>query len=132
MSILASVHKIASSLIPRQGIEWRKFDANATSAAGRIEASYGSWQSILAHVQPGIISSFGGKNISEKDYKDLGLDFSRVFYTIWTDDTRLTSVAHQGSSDQIKIAGKIFNVIQVENWDEFNGWKRCYCEEVIE
>lgn len=133
MSIFTNLHKIANRLIPRQRIQWRKALDTVISEDGIAVSGYGEWNAILAHAMPGIISSFGGKNINERDYKDMGLDFSRNYYTVYCDNIDVRTVCEQHSADQFMINGKVFNVIQTEDWEEFgyNGWKRCYCVEVI-
>lgn len=133
MSIFTNLHKIANRLIPRQRIQWRKALDTVISEDGIAVSGYCEWNAILAHAMPGIISSFGGKNINERDYKDMGLDFSRNYYTVYCDNIDVRTVCEQHSADQFMINGKVFNVIQTEDWEEFgyNGWKRCYCVEVI-
>jgi len=135
MSAFGNIHKLASSLIPQQNIEWRKAATSTVDQYGQVTSTYANqnaWNTARAHVQPGIVSSFGGKNISEKDYKEMGLDWSRRYVTIWVSDANITSVAGAQSTDQIRIGGnRIFNVIQVADWIEYNGWKRCYCVEVL-
>lgn len=133
MSIFTNLHKIANRLMPRQRIQWRKALDTVISEDGIAVSGYGEWNAILAHAMPGIISSFGGKNINERDYKDMGLDFSRNYYTVYCDNIDVRTVCEQHSADQFMINGKVFNVIQTEDWEEFgyNGWKRCYCVEVI-
>ena len=133
MSIFTNLHKIANRLIPRQRVQWRKALDTVISEDGIAVSGYGEWNAILAHAMPGIISSFGGKNINERDYKDMGLDFSRNYYTVYCDNIDVRTVCEQHSADQFMINGKVFNVIQTEDWEEFgyNGWKRCYCVEVI-
>lgn len=131
MSIFKNIHKIAMRMIPPQTIQYRVGGSSTISPAGRVESNYGEWIDIVANVQPGIIASFGGRNVSEKDYKDFGLDFSRSYVTIWTDNVNVSTVSHQDTADQIKIGTRIYNIIQRANWLEYNGWVRCYCEEEI-
>ena len=132
MSLFANIHKRASRIIPRQKILYRTSSDSTTDSYGVRKSSYGDWVAIRAHVTPGIVSSFGGKNIEERDYKDMGLDWSHRFITIWCDDTDIKTLAKKDSPDQLKIGNSIFNIIQVADWIEFNGWKRIYCEEVIQ
>lgn len=133
MSIFTNLHKIANRIIPRQRVQWRKALDTVISEDGIAVSGYGEWNAILAHAMPGIISSFGGKNINERDYKDMGLDFSRNYYTVYCDNIDVRTVCEQHGADQFMINSKVFNVIQTEDWEEFgyNGWKRCYCVEVI-
>lgn len=128
-----SLHKLANRLIPRETIQYRTSKASTTNEYGVRSSNYSdNWISIRAHVMPGIISSFGGKNINARDYKDFGLDFSKNYYTVYTDDVNVQTLVHKDSPDQFMFHnGKIFNIIQTEDWLEYNGWKRCYCEEVI-
>lgn len=134
MSIFTNLHKIANRIIPRQKIKWRKAGDTTVSEYGIAVSQYGEWMDIYAHAMPGIISSFGGKNINERDYKDMGLDFSRNYYTVYCDDIDARTVCEQHGADQFMINGKVFNIIQTEDWEEFgyNGWKRCYCVQVID
>jgi hypothetical protein len=81
--------------------------------------------------QPGIVSSFGGKNIEEKDYKDMGLDFSHRYITLWVDSADIGTVANGISAVQVKVRDRIWNVIHTADWIVFNGWKRIYVEEVM-
>jgi len=131
MSLFTNIHKIASRIIPTQNVQYRVSGASTTDAYGMRKPSYGNWVSIRAHVNPGIISSFGGKNIEERDYKDMGLDFTHRFLTVWLDGANLKTLVNKDSPDQIKIGDSIFNIIQTADWLDFNGWKRLYCEEVL-
>jgi hypothetical protein len=134
MSIFTNIHKLANRIIPRQKIKWRKAGDTTISEYGIAVSQYGEWMDIYAHAMPGIISSFGGKNINERDYKDMGLDFSKNYYTVYCDDIGARTVCEQHGADQFMINGKVFNIIQTEDWEEFgyNGWKRCYCVQVID
>ena len=134
MSIFSNLHRIANRIIPRQKIQWRKAGDIDVNEYGVASSEYGAWQDVYAHVMPGIISSFGGKNINERDYKEMGLDFSKNYYTVYVDGIDVRTVCEQNGADQFRINGKIFNVIQTEDWEEFgyNGWKRCYCVQVID
>lgn len=131
MGWLNNIHKIASRIIPTQEIEWRKAGSSTTDQYGQRKSGYGAWTKIRAHVQPGVISSFGGKNVSEKVYDDFGLEFSHKHITVWVDGCDLTTMAKQDSPDQIKYRNCVYNIINVADWLDVDGWKRIYCEEVI-
>lgn len=132
MSIFTNIHKVASRLIPRETIEFRIAGESITDEYGVRHSTYGEWNPIKAHVHPGIVSSFGGRNIEERDYKDMGLDFSHRFMTVWCDDSDIRTVCGRDSADQVRIRGMVFNIIHTADWIVFNGWKRFYCEEVID
>lgn len=133
MSIFTNLHRVANMIIPRQKIKWRKAGDTIVNEYGIPSTVFGPWSDAFAHVMPGIISSFGGKNINERDYKDLGLDFSKNYYTVYVDGIDVHTVCEQHSADQFMINGKVFNIIQTEDWDAFgyDGWKRCYCVQVV-
>ena len=119
----------ALKIIPRSNFQYRLFDKRETNEFGQVVPLYGEWHYGYGIVEPGIISSFGGKNIQEKDYKDFGLDFSHETVTAWIRNVQIGTVSNRDSPDQIRYGGKIWNVIQAANWNEYNGWRRCYCQE---
>lgn len=129
MSLFTSIHKMASSIIPTGKIRFRKFINNSPNDFGIVSQNFSEWQGVAAHIQPGIVSSFGGKGIELKDYKELGLDWSRRHITVWLTDKGLEPCCNKDGADQIKYHDKVFTILQVENWDEFNNWQRCYCVE---
>lgn len=120
----------ALRMIGSTTIQYRKFTGNSTDEIGQRVTTYSDWSAPFeGSVQPGIISSFGGKNVGEKDYAEMGLDFSRSYVTVWA-DVQIENISDKESPDQIKVYGKIYNVIQCADWIEYNGWKRMYCVEV--
>lgn len=131
MSLFTNIHKVASRMIPMESIQYRICQGKSVDEYGQATLVFDEWKPIRAHVQPGIISSFGGKNVEEKVFKQMGLDFTHVYVTIWIDNTDLTLMVHKDGADQLKIRDRIFNVSNITNWIDFNGWKRIYCEEVI-
>lgn len=131
MGFLSNIHRMAAKVIPTRRIEWGEQGESYTDEYGRRKNGEIVWRAVKAHVQPGIISSFGGKNIDEKDYKDFGLDFSHRHVTIWLDGVNIHTVAEKSSPDKIRFDGRLFNVMHTADWLDFDGWKRCYCEEVL-
>ena len=132
--IFRSLHRLANRLIPREKMKYRIANKSVTDEYGMVKPTYSDdgWITIKGHIMPGIISSFGGKNINARDYHDLGLDFSKNYYTVYTDDVNVKNLVHKDSPDQVMLHGRIFNIIQTEDWLEYNGWKRLYCVEVID
>lgn len=129
MSMFGNIHKIASRMIPMESIRYRYAIGKSIDEYGQAKVTFGEWNVGKAHVQPGIISSFGGKNVEEKIYKELGLDFTHVYITIWVDNADITLMVRKDGADQIEVRGRVFNVSNITNWLDFNGWKRIYCEE---
>ena len=114
-------------VIGTESIEYRLFSGRTISDVGTPVVSYLDWTATRASVHPGIVSSFGGNGISEKEYSDLGFTWARTNITIWLNDVGLRTSEDENAADQIRFRGKIYNVLQVEDWLEQNGWKRCYC-----
>lgn len=129
MSLLTNIHSLASRIIPGDSFKFRKFVKNTTNDFGISVQEFEEPRNAKGHIQPGVVSSFGGSNIELKDYKELGLDWSRRYITVWLTDRGLEPCADQNGADQIIYDGKVFTILQVENWDNFNGWQRCYCVE---
>lgn len=121
----------ALKIIPRSKFQYRLSSETSINEFGQRVHLYGDWNDAYGIVQPGIISSFGGKNISEKDYKDIGLDISRSCITIWIKDIYLRNTADRETSDQVLYGGRVWNVIQCADWDIYNGWRRCFCQEAM-
>lgn len=129
MSIFTDIHRLATQIIPMDKIGYAKFVENRTNNFGIVEQVFEDAVDTRAHVQPGIVSSFGGSNIEMKDYKEMGLDWSRRYITVWIKDKGLQPCVDKNGADEILYNGMEFTVIQVENWDRFNNWQRIYCVE---
>lgn len=129
MGIFANIHRIASSVIPRETVMYRTFLSSSINSIGNRSPSYNEWISIKAHVQPGMITAFGSRALSEKDYKQNGLDFSRNYITIWCDGVNISTVNGKEFPDQFKVGDRTYNVIQIADWLAYSGWKQIYCVE---
>ena len=124
-----NILKSALSIIGSHTVKIRIATGTAVNDAGVPTVTYSDPIVVSGSVQPGIVSSFGGKNISEKDYKDMGLDWTRSYITVWIPDVGLKPIHDKKSTDTVEFNGRIFNVIQCADWGTQNGWKRCYCCE---
>lgn len=130
MGIMSSILIRARSLIRTDdSVKFRRFVSNSISEFGVASQTFSDWVIVAANVQPGIVSSFGGSNIEMKDYKEMGLDWSRRYITVWIKDKGLQPCVDKNGADEILYNGMEFTVIQVENWDRFNNWQRIYCVE---
>lgn len=128
MSIrISNILNTAIGAIGGGRVEYRLYSGRSISDIGVPSVSYTEWNSTRAFVHPGIVSSFGGSGISEKEYKDLGFSWSRENITVWISNVGLHTSGDENAADQIRLHGKVYNVLQVEDWIEQNGWKRCYC-----
>ena len=124
-----NILKSALSIIGSHTVKIRVATGTAVNDSGVPTVTYSDPIVVSCSVQPGIVSSFGGKNISEKDYKDMGLDWTRSYITVWIPDVGLKPIHDRESTDTVEFNGRIFNVIQCADWELQNGWKSCYCVE---
>ncbi len=129
---IGNILNVALNIIGTSKFEFRKFVGKSVDEFGIPHVEYGPWTAHRGSVQPGIVSSFGGKNISEKDYKEMGLDWTRSHITVWLSGVDVKTVYKQDAADQIRYRGRVYNLIQSADWIEENGWKRCYCMERID
>lgn len=121
----------ALRLIPKSKFQYRLASKTITDEFGQRVNTYGDWINGIGIIQPGIVSSFGGRNVSEKDYKEMGLDISRSTITVWISDVHLSTVKGRSTPDQIKYDNRIWNIVQTSNWNQYNGWRYCYCQEAL-
>ena len=124
-----NILKSALSIIGSHTVKIRIAAGVSVNDSGVPTVTYSDPIVVSGSVQPGIVSSFGGKNISEKDYKDMGLDWTRSYITVWIPDVGLSVIHDKKSSDTVEFNGRIFNIIQSADWELQNGWKRCHCVE---
>lgn len=124
---VSNILKTAMSVIGSDRIAYRLYSGSSVNDIGVPVVSYTEWKGIRAFVHPGIVSSFGGSGISEKEYQELGFSWARTNITVWLNDVGLRTSENENASDQILYNGDVYNVLQVENWLFQNGWKRCYC-----
>lgn len=128
MSLFINILRLASHCIPRERIKYRKYKGKEVLRNGVVTIKYEDYIDTTAFVQPGIISSFGGKNIEERNYKEMGLDWSKRYITVWAEINVHTSI-DKHSPDQLLIRNKQYDILMVADWIEFNGWKRIYAVE---
>ena len=124
-----NILKSALSIIGSHTVKVRIATGVSVNDAGVPTVTYSEPIVVSGSVQPGIVSSFGGKNISERDYKDMGLDWTRSYITVWIPDVGFSVIHDKKSADTVEFNRRIFNVIQCADWELQNGWKRCYCVE---
>lgn len=130
--MLGNILELALRVIPKNSFQYRHFLGGTPSDIGIVAQGYDeTWTNGYGLVQPGIISSFGGNNVSEKEYSDLGMDWSKRSCTVWVRNADLHASVNNNSPDQVKYQGRIYNVINVSDWEEYNGWQRVYCQELV-
>lgn len=129
MSIFTNIHNMAASMIPRTRISYMKSEGSTISDSGIRTAKYSAPKTLLAHVQPGLVSSFGNKALSESEYGEMGLDFSRKHITLWCDNIDVNTVSDAEFPDRFIIDGSAYNAIKISDWLGFSGWKQIFCVE---
>ena len=72
-----NILKSALSIIGSHTVKIRIATGTAVNDAGVPTVTYSEPIVVSGSVQPGIVSSFGGKNISQNDYKAMGVDWTR-------------------------------------------------------
>lgn len=130
MSQFANILKLAFGMIPHTTVQYRKYQSKTINDFGVATQSYTALASTPASVQPGIVSSFGGKCVELKDYKEMGLDWTRRHITVWMPDVGLEPATNNEGGDQVVYNSMTFNVLQCENWLDYDGWVRIYCVQV--
>ena len=124
--------RLAHTLIRRVAFEYRIAGVTKTNEFGQRVSEYGDWTMTRGMVESGLVSSFGSKNLAEISYKDLGLDPSRRTITVWLEASDISTSAGRKTCDQVRVGGKIYNILRLEDWLGYDGWKRAYCQEVLE
>lgn len=103
--------KLAMSVIPPRDIQWLQFDDIITNEFGLDVPVFRSPITIKASVQA----------VSNSMYRELGLDFTKNLLSVHA-NADLQDTANQKIADRLLIDGKYFNIIQKNDWYEFNGW----------
>ena len=124
-----NILKSALSIIGSHTVKVRIAAGVSVNDSGVPTVTYSDTIVVSGSVQPGIVSSFGGKNISERDYKDMGLDWTRSYITVWVPDVGLKPIHDKKSTDTVEYNGRIYNILQSADWETQNVWRRCYCCE---
>lgn len=112
---------IALSIIPPTLVQVRKNLSTTDNSFGQVTAAYSEWMDVYGIVQPG----------SESNEHVNGIDFSKKYVTIWLRSVTLTGTHLQEAPDQIKYMGRIYNVIDVDDWYPYDNYRKCECVEVV-
>ena len=120
----------ALSVIPHSSVEYQKFISKTVNDFGVTVQSFSEPKRVKAIVESGIVNAIGGNGVELKDYKDMGLDWSKRYITVWLSYVGLEPPADRDGSDRILWDGKTFSVIQVEDRGDYDGWQRCFCVEI--
>lgn len=112
---------IALSIIPPTLVQARKSLGTKINRYGQSEAAYTEWVEVYGIVQPG----------SERNEHIEGMDYSKKYVSIWLRGYTLDGTHLDWSPDQIRYMGRIFNVIDVDDWYSYDNFRKCECVEVL-
>lgn len=110
---------IALSIIPPTVVQIRKAVKTEDNAYGQVSASYTEWVDVYGIVEPG----------SETNEHVHGIDFSKKRVSIWLRGVDLTGTHIQEAPDQIRYVGRIYNVVDVDDWFSYDNYRKCDCVE---
>lgn len=112
---------IALSLIPPTVVQIRKNLNTNDNAYGQVSAAYSEWVDVYGIVQPG----------GESNEHTNGIDYSKKRVSIWLRGVDLTGTHIQEAPDQIRYVGRIYNVVDVDDWFPYDNYRKCDCVEAV-
>ena len=102
-------------------MRYRKYLGLETTEFGQTVAAYSEWKEALGSVQPA----------GERTERVNGVDFAQSHYSVWVFDAPVTGNHNQKACDQIEYQGRLFNVIAVDDWLDFDNYRKLDCVEVM-
>lgn len=109
----------AFSVIPHINITLLRFDSSTVKNNGLIDIEYKDPETIEAIVQP----------VPTAVYKQLNLDFQKRYIYVHT-LTQLHSILDQDAPDRLVVDSKLYDVYEISDWFEYDGWTRAMAVEV--
>lgn len=127
---LGCLLKKALTVVPKTRFKYRIVQSFVTNEIGNTIATYSEWTDAEGAIQPGLTFSFNARGVSSpiEIAKKIGLDISKNMITVFA-KLNLSNIAKQETPDQIMFDGRIFNIMSVSDWYEFDGWKSLICVE---
>ena len=120
----------ALNVVPKTRFKYRIVTAFVTNEIGNTIPSYSAWNDAEGAIQPGLTFSFNARGVSNpiEIAKKIGLDISKNMITVFA-KLDLSNIAKKETPDQIMYDGRIFNIMSISDWYEFDGWKSLICVE---
>ena len=109
--MFGNLFNIATSIIPPETVQYIRFVGNTVNAIGLCVQSYAEPISIKASIQP----------VGDNAYKDLGLDFQKEYYYVYSNQ-HIRGLNEQSQPDKLIFHGKEFIVQRTCYWNEYDGW----------
>ena len=111
MNDLPNLLEMALGVLPTVTFKYRHFNGSFVNEMRVKTADYTEWENCVGMVQP----------VQQSAYKDLGLDTSKRYVNAWG-SIPLKTLTNQEQPDQILYDGMIYNIISVNEWNQYNGW----------
>lgn len=110
----------ALSLIPPTPFQYRKFSNNEIDEYGQVTIGYGEWKEAYGIVVP------AGRAMQNVE----GIDLTQNRVSVFIKGVELDATYEQRSPDQIRYLGRIYNVIQVNDWFSYDDFHNVTAQEV--
>lgn len=110
----------ALSLIPPVTFQYRKFAKNTIDEFGQAVIGYGEWIEAYGIVVP------AGKAMQNVE----GLHMTPNRVNVFIKGVELDATCEQRSPDQVRFLGRIYNVIQVNDWFAYDDFHNVIAQEV--
>lgn len=109
--MLPNLFNMASKVIPIEKIQYKHFLGDEINSVGLSVPTYADQIEVDASPQP----------LGDEAYKDLGLDFQKEYFTVYS-NVRMYGINEQSHPDILIFHRKIWIVQKNLHWDEYNGW----------
>ena len=104
---------LALGQLPVVSIAYEKFTGNTANSYRDVPAYAAAITIDNAHAQP----------LSNKMYKELGLDFQKTYYNVYI-PADVVALDKQNSPDRLTFYGKTWYVVTSQEWFNMNGWNK--------
>lgn len=114
--MIGNLYNMARCLIPSDDLEIIRFLGNTTNDVGQEIPSYSEPTKIDGTFQA----------VDSKLYEQLGLDLNNHYRVLYTNED-LTEIDKGTSSDRILFNGETYQVLDKNDWFNYNGWIGVLC-----
>lgn len=111
--------KKAFKVIKKVPFIYRQFKARETNSIGIDIPEFEIDVNLKGSIQP----------VPRRLYQQHGLDWKKSYITIYSSDT-IEGVNRDTSGDRIVFDGKLFQVLDENDWTPIDGWNGVMCVEV--
>lgn len=106
-------------LVGTQAADYYRNTGRTTNTIGLDVAAFDLPVVIQVSIQP----------VPRTVYQQLGLDLQRNYVTVYTTQNVL-DLQRDFSGDQVRFAGKVYQLVSSTNWQAVDGWQSVLCVEV--